>query len=203
MMQNISSNSLTLNNGVQIPWPGFGTYKAADGEICVDAVKAALNIGYKHIDTAAVYGNEVSVGRGIKESGKDRKGIFVTSKVWNTERGYDKTLRAFDKGKRKSVKVEIPDTISQCIDSGSYLVLKLPDILIVHALIMISVSISCSASVCQPKTFQDCSGAFRYKATTFIRITTCKLVHFFACMVNLRTYKEHSIFISDIYYLFA
>lgn len=96
-MQNIPSDSFTLNNGVQIPCPGFGTYKATDGEMCVNAVKTALNIGYKHIDTAAVYGNEVSVGRGIKESGKDRNGIFVTSKVWNTERGYDKTLRAFDK----------------------------------------------------------------------------------------------------------
>ncbi len=96
-MQNILSDSFTLNNGVQIPCPGFGTYKAADGEMCVNAVETALNIGYKHIDTAAVYGNEVSVGRGIKESGKARKDIFITSKVWNTERGYDKTLRAFDK----------------------------------------------------------------------------------------------------------
>lgn len=91
-MQNVK-----MNNGVLMPVPGFGTYKAAEGEVCVEAVKAALRIGYRHIDTAAVYGNEKSVGRGIKESGMDRKEIFVTSKVWNTERGYDKTLKAFDK----------------------------------------------------------------------------------------------------------
>lgn len=89
--------NISLNNGVLIPELGFGTFLTEDGETCVNAVRTALNVGYTHIDTAAVYGNEVSVGRGIRESGKDRKDVFVTSKVWNTERGYDKTLRAFDR----------------------------------------------------------------------------------------------------------
>ena len=88
---------MKLNNGVMIPTPGFGTFLTPDGATCVDAVKCAISTGYTHIDTAAVYGNEKSVGEGIKLSGISRDKLFVTSKVWNTERGYDKTLRAFDK----------------------------------------------------------------------------------------------------------
>ena len=88
---------MKLNNGVTIPTPGFGTFLTPDGSTCVDAVKCAISTGYAHIDTAAVYGNEKSVGEGIKQSGISRDKLFVTSKVWNTERGYDKTLRAFDK----------------------------------------------------------------------------------------------------------
>ena len=65
--------------------------------MAVESVKYALECGYKHIDTAAVYGNEVSVGKGIKSSAVKREDVFVTSKVWNTERGYDKTLNAFKK----------------------------------------------------------------------------------------------------------
>lgn len=88
---------ILLNNGVKIPTPGFGTFLTPDGATCVEAVKAAIAAGYIHIDTAAVYKNEKSVGEGIKESGIKRENLFVTSKVWNTERGYDKTLKAFDK----------------------------------------------------------------------------------------------------------
>ena len=88
---------ILLNNGVKIPTPGFGTFLTPDGATCVEAVKAAIAAGYTHIDTAAVYKNEKSVGEGIKESGIKRENLFVTSKVWNTERGYDKTLKAFDK----------------------------------------------------------------------------------------------------------
>lgn len=84
-----------LNDGNQIPAIGFGTYKAPNGPITVEAVKCALASGYRHIDTAAVYENEESVGQAIKESGIPREEIFVTSKVWNTERGYDKTRAAF------------------------------------------------------------------------------------------------------------
>ncbi|MCC8037601.1 MAG: aldo/keto reductase [Bacteroidales bacterium] len=86
-----------LNNGVLIPCVGFGTWQTPDGETAVKAVECALADGYRHIDTAAVYGNEVSVGRGIAQSGVPRCEIFLTSKVWNTERGYDRTLKAFDK----------------------------------------------------------------------------------------------------------
>lgn len=86
-----------LNNGVLIPQPGFGTFLTPDGETAVNAVRCAIEQGYRHIDTAAVYGNEVSVGEGIRQGGVPREELFVTSKVWNTERGYETTLRAFDK----------------------------------------------------------------------------------------------------------
>lgn len=86
-----------LNNGVTMPQPGFGTFLTKDGEEVVKAVKWAVEIGYRHIDTAAVYNNEKGVGEGIRQCGVPREELFVTSKVWNTERGYDSTLRAFDK----------------------------------------------------------------------------------------------------------
>lgn len=86
-----------LENSVHIPSVGFGTWQTPDGATAVDAVRCAVETGYRHIDTAAVYGNEKSVGEGIAHSGIDRRELFVTSKVWNTERGYDTTLRAFDK----------------------------------------------------------------------------------------------------------
>ncbi|MBR0500521.1 MAG: aldo/keto reductase [Bacteroidales bacterium] len=88
---------MNLSNGRTIPSPGFGTFKTPDGGICIEAVREAIAAGYTHIDTAAVYGNERSVGEGIRASGKPREELFVTSKVWNTERGYDKTLRACEK----------------------------------------------------------------------------------------------------------
>lgn len=87
----------TLSNGVKIPCIGFGTWKAPDGEVAASSVKTALESGYRHIDTAAGYDNEASVGKGIKESGISREEIFVTSKVKNSERGYKTTLDAFDK----------------------------------------------------------------------------------------------------------
>ncbi len=86
-----------LNSGYMIPQPGFGTFLTPDGETAVNSVRCAIEQGYRHIDTAAVYGNEVSVGEGIRQSGVPREELFVTSKVWNTERGYETTLRAFDK----------------------------------------------------------------------------------------------------------
>jgi len=88
---------MILSNGRNIPCPGFGTFKTPDGEICIDAVREAIKAGYTHIDTAAVYGNEYSVGEGIRQGGKPRSELFVTSKLWNTERGYDSTLRACEK----------------------------------------------------------------------------------------------------------
>lgn len=86
-----------LENSVHIPSVGFGTWQTPDGVTAVDAVRCAIETGYRHIDTAAVYGNEKSVGERIARSGIDRRELFVTSKVWNTERGYDTTLRAFDR----------------------------------------------------------------------------------------------------------
>lgn len=90
-------NNFKLNNGVLIPSIGFGTWQIPTGETVINAIKNAIDIGYRHIDTAAVYENEKGVGLGIKESGIDRKELFVTSKVWNSERGYETTLKAFDK----------------------------------------------------------------------------------------------------------
>ncbi|MCY6372062.1 aldo/keto reductase [Clostridium ganghwense] len=85
-----------LNNGVKMPWLGFGTFKVEDGNKVVDAVKKALEIGYRHIDTAAIYGNEAGVGQALKESGVKREDIFLVSKVWNSEQGYESTLKAFN-----------------------------------------------------------------------------------------------------------
>ena len=89
------TDTFTLHNGYKIPCVGFGTWQTPDGETAVQAVKSAIENGYRHIDTAAVYQNEVGVGQGIIASGVDRKELFVTSKVWNTERGYEKTIAAF------------------------------------------------------------------------------------------------------------
>lgn len=89
-------DTYTLANAVQIPCIGFGTWQTPNGETAINSVKAALKAGYRHIDTAACYGNEASVGQAIKKSGVPREEIFVTSKVWNTERGYEKTLAAFE-----------------------------------------------------------------------------------------------------------
>ena len=90
-------DTFTLNNGVKIPCIGFGTWQTPDGEAAVNAVKAALAAGYRHIDAAAVYGNEASVGKGIKESGVPRENIFITSKLPNTARGHEQTIAVFEK----------------------------------------------------------------------------------------------------------
>ncbi|WP_038374935.1 aldo/keto reductase [Brachyspira alvinipulli] len=98
-MKDFSSlnDTFTLNNGYKIPCIGFGTWQTPDGDTAVNAVKDAVKLGYKHIDTAAIYGNEVSIGKAIKESSINRNELFITSKVWNKERGYKTTLAAFDK----------------------------------------------------------------------------------------------------------
>lgn len=83
-----------LNNGTKMPCIGYGTYKTPNEEI-YDAVTAALKAGYRHIDTAAYYKNEEGIGRALKDCGIPREEIFVTSKVWNTDRGYESTKKAF------------------------------------------------------------------------------------------------------------
>ena len=90
-------DTIRLNNGVEIPCVGFGTFLTKDGEECVNAVLEALKVGYRHIDTAAYYGNEHSVGEAVRRSGLGRSEVFVTSKVWNDDQGYEKTMRAFDR----------------------------------------------------------------------------------------------------------
>jgi len=88
------TDTFVLSNGVEIPCIGYGTWQTPDGDTAKNSVKCALENGYRHIDTAAAYGNEASVGEGIKESGISRNEIFVTTKHWVTERGYDKTIAA-------------------------------------------------------------------------------------------------------------
>lgn len=98
MMQKLTSltSDLKLSNGVTIPGLGYGTYQTPP-EDAYRAVTDALAVGYRHIDTAARYGNESGVGQAVKDSGLKREEVFITSKLWNTERGYDKTMAAFEK----------------------------------------------------------------------------------------------------------
>ncbi|MEU5635702.1 aldo/keto reductase [Streptomyces rishiriensis] len=86
---------ITLNNGVEMPQLGFGVWQVPDDE-AEQAVSTALEAGYRSIDTAAIYGNEEGTGKAITSSGVPRKDIFVTTKLWNGDQGYDSTLRAFD-----------------------------------------------------------------------------------------------------------
>ncbi|PFG62704.1 2,5-diketo-D-gluconate reductase A [Thioclava sp. ES.031] len=91
----MSVPTLTLNDGIKIPQLGLGVWKMDDADAPA-IIENALDAGYRHIDTAAAYGNEAGVGRGIAQSGVAREDIFVTSKLWNDRQGYDETKRAFD-----------------------------------------------------------------------------------------------------------
>ena len=93
--------SITLNNGVSIPQFGLGVWQAEEGEEVEGAVRAALESGYRLIDTAAIYGNEAGVGRAIKQSGVPREEIFLTTKLWNAHHAYDAALKAFDESLSK------------------------------------------------------------------------------------------------------
>ncbi|MEV0974381.1 aldo/keto reductase [Microtetraspora glauca] len=88
-------NTITLNNGVTMPQLGFGVWQVADDE-AERAVSTALSAGYRSIDTAKLYHNEAGVGRALRESGIPRDELFITTKLWNDEHGYDQALRAFD-----------------------------------------------------------------------------------------------------------
>ena len=90
------TDSYVLTNGVKIPCVGFGTWQTPDGDVAINSVAEAIKCGYRHIDTAAVYGNEESVGRAIMQSGVDRKELFITSNLWNKNRGYESTFKAFE-----------------------------------------------------------------------------------------------------------
>ncbi len=93
----MNENFKLLSNGVKMPSIGFGTYKSGNDEETAKIVKYALEIGYMQIDTASFYGNEVGIGNGIKESGISREDIFLVTKLWNDDHGYDKTIEAFNK----------------------------------------------------------------------------------------------------------
>ena len=94
-------DTVTLNNGVNMPGFGLGVYKVEDGETVVNSIKTAIKHGYRSIDTASFYDNEEGVGQAIKESGIPREKIFITSKVWNEEQGYESTLEAFERSLKK------------------------------------------------------------------------------------------------------
>jgi diketogulonate reductase-like aldo/keto reductase len=92
----INPPSIQLNHGGSIPAVGLGVYQSPRGEVTRETVRQALALGYRHIDTARIYGNESDVGQAIRESDVPRDQIWVTTKLWNDDQGYDRALRAFD-----------------------------------------------------------------------------------------------------------
>jgi diketogulonate reductase-like aldo/keto reductase len=90
-----------LNNGTEIPYLGFGTYQLLPDSKAKEAVLTAFEAGYRHIDTASVYGNEAGVGEAVRTSGIPRNEIFITTKAWNDEQGYDAAFRAFERSLNK------------------------------------------------------------------------------------------------------
>jgi len=99
--------TVTLNNGVEMPQLGFGVFLVPPDEV-IEPVRAALDAGYRLIDTAKLYGNEEGVGRAIAESGVPREDVFITTKVWNSDHGYDSTLQALDES-QKLLGVDVVD----------------------------------------------------------------------------------------------
>ena len=100
-MQTIVGPVAELNNGVKIPRLGLGVYQSAPGQTTKKAVEYALKIGYRHIDTARIYGNESDVGMAVRESGVKREDIFVTTKLWNGDQGYENSLKACDESLKR------------------------------------------------------------------------------------------------------
>lgn len=91
------ASAVHQNDGTAMPLLGFGTYQIPNGGACYRAVRHALDVGYRHIDTAAFYGNEEDVGRAVRDSGLARADLYVTTKLWNSDQGYDSALRAFER----------------------------------------------------------------------------------------------------------
>lgn len=100
-MTNSLKATTKLHNGVEMPWFGLGVFKVKEGSEVVDSVKAAIKNGYISIDTAAIYQNEEGVGQAIKDSGVPREELFITTKVWNADQGYETTLQAFETSMEK------------------------------------------------------------------------------------------------------
>ncbi len=90
------SGTFKLHNGVEMPYLGLGVYLSKDGQEVIDSIRWAVEAGYRHIDTASVYRNEKGVGQGVQQAPVAREDLFVVSKVWNSDQGYDSTLKAFD-----------------------------------------------------------------------------------------------------------
>ncbi|WP_409253237.1 aldo/keto reductase [Bacillus sp. SCS-153A] len=100
LLKNLQSTR-KLHNGVEIPYVGLGVYKMEDHDEAVKAIETAIELGYRSIDTASFYDNEESVGQAVKESGVSREDLFITSKVWNTDQGYDATLHSFEESLKR------------------------------------------------------------------------------------------------------
>lgn len=96
MTENVTDTTLTMNNGVQIPQLGVGVFQTPDGKATSQAVTWALQAGYRHIDTAMIYGNEESVGQGIRDSGLKRRDVFLTTKLWNDDIRCGRAKEAFE-----------------------------------------------------------------------------------------------------------
>lgn len=107
MITNINDCTV-LNNGVKMPWLGFGVFQMENGLETEESVSKALEVGYRAIDTATIYENEGSVGKAVAESGIPRQEVFITTKVWNTDQGYDSTLSVFDESLKK-LKIDYVD----------------------------------------------------------------------------------------------
>jgi diketogulonate reductase-like aldo/keto reductase len=95
------SNYTVLHNGVNMPWLGLGVWKVEDGKEAEKTVISAIEAGYRSIDTAAAYNNEIGVGQGVRNSGVAREELFVTTKVWNAHQGYESSLAAFEDSRKK------------------------------------------------------------------------------------------------------
>ncbi|GED51184.1 MULTISPECIES: aldo/keto reductase [Brevibacillus] len=95
------ADTTVLNNGIKMPWLGLGVWKVKEGDEVQRAILSAIETGYRAIDTAAVYGNEAGVGDAIRDSGIARDQLFITTKVWNSDQGYETTLKAFDESMKK------------------------------------------------------------------------------------------------------
>ncbi|GEO25372.1 glyoxal reductase [Alicyclobacillus acidoterrestris] len=95
------TDTTTLNNGVKMPWFGLGVWQTKAGDEVENAVTYALNAGYRHIDTAAAYQNEEGVGNAVRKSGIPRNELFITTKLWNADQGYDTALRAFEASNKR------------------------------------------------------------------------------------------------------
>ena len=90
-----------LSNGLQVPIIGFGTYKLGEDEEVIKSIKYALEVGYRHIDTATFYGNEEAIGKALKESNVQREDIFLATKLWNDCHGYENAMNAFNNSIKK------------------------------------------------------------------------------------------------------
>ena len=95
-MTDVTTATIPLNSGAVIPQVGLGVWQTPAGATAREAVREALRVGYRHVDTARIYGNEADVGAGVRGSGVPREQLFVTTKLWNDDQGYDGALRAFD-----------------------------------------------------------------------------------------------------------